>query len=112
MPWICSTLCRGGEIARRGDLLEQRFDVGAEELERSVAALADQMEVPRMPVRVLEAEPAFAEIDLARDPGVHHPLQRAVDRRPADALAAESSSRIPAAIRRPRGGSDRRDRRR
>ena len=74
------------EAARGGDLLDQRLDVRAEELVRAIAGLADQMEVARMPVRVLEAEAAFAEIDLARDAGVHHPLQRAVDGGAADAL--------------------------
>ena len=44
------------------------------------------MEMPRLAVGVLEAEPAFAEIDLAGDAGVHHPLQRAVDGGAADAL--------------------------
>ena len=44
------------------------------------------MEVPRVPVGVFEAEPAFAEIDLAGDAGVDHPLQRAIDGRPADAM--------------------------
>ena len=39
-----------------------------------------------MAVGVLEAEAALAEIDLAGDPGVDHPLQRAVDGRPADPL--------------------------
>ena len=39
-----------------------------------------------MPVRVLEAELAFAEIDLAGDAGLDHPLQRAVDGGAADAL--------------------------
>ena len=85
------------EAARRRDFLDQRLDVGAEELERVVAALADQMKVARMPVGVLEAEAAFAEIDLPRDARVDHPLQGAVDRRAAD----------PAD---PRGGSGRRDR--
>ena len=74
------------EAARGRDLLDQRLDVGAEELERPVAGLADQMEVPRMPVRMLEAEAALAEIDLAGDAGVDHPLQRAVDGRAADPL--------------------------
>ena len=44
------------------------------------------MEVPRVPVRVLEPEPALAEVDLAGDAGVHHPLERAVDGRAADPL--------------------------
>jgi hypothetical protein len=35
---------------------------------------------------MLEAEAALTEIDLARDAGVDHPLQGAVDRRAADAL--------------------------
>ena len=73
-----------GEVARRGDLLEQRLDVRAQKLGRSVAGLADEMKVPWMPVRMLEAESALAEIDLAGDPGVHHPLQRAVDGGAAD----------------------------
>src|SRR6185295_17676501 len=76
----------GGEIPRRRHFLEQRLDVRAQELERPVAALADEMEMPRMQVRVLEAEAPLAEIDLARDAGVDHPLQRAVDRRAADPL--------------------------
>ena len=51
-----------------------------------MAGLADQMEMTRLTVRVLEAEPPLAEIDLARDAGVHHPLQRAVDGGAADAV--------------------------
>ena len=39
-----------------------------------------------MPVGVLEAEPALAEIDLARDARLHHPLQGAVDGGAADPL--------------------------
>ena len=37
-----------------------------------------------MPVRVFEPEVALAEVDAARDAGVDHPLQRAVDGRAAD----------------------------
>ena len=74
------------EAARRRHFLDQRLDVGAEKLVRAIAGLADEMKVPRMPVRVLEAEAALAEIDLARDAGLDHPLQRAVDGRPADAM--------------------------
>ena len=74
------------KAARRRDFLDQRLDVRAEELVRAVAGLADQMKVPRMTVGVLEAEAAFAEIDLARDAGVDHPLQRAVDGGAADAV--------------------------
>ena len=51
-----------------------------------MAGLANEMEVPRLPVGVLEAEAPFAEIDLARDAGVDHPLQRPVDRGPAHAM--------------------------
>ena len=75
-----------GEVARGRDLLDERLDVGAEELGRLVAGLADQMEVPRVPVRVLEAEAALAEIDLAGDARIDHPLERAVDRGAADPL--------------------------
>ena len=44
------------------------------------------MKVPRVPVRMLEAEPALAEVDLAGDARVDHPLQRAVDGGAADPL--------------------------
>ena len=88
-----------GEIARRRDLFEQRLDVGAEELERPVAGLADEMKVARMAVRVLEAEAAFAEIDLPRDPRFLHPLERAVDRGPADLLIF-SADQIVQVVRR------------
>ena len=43
------------------------------------------MKVARVAVRMLEAEPAFAEVDFARDARIHHPLQRAVDGGAADA---------------------------
>jgi hypothetical protein len=75
VPWICSR-----------HLLEQRLDVRAQELERPVAGLADEMKVPRMPVGMLEAEPPLPEIHLARDARLFHPLQGAVHRRPADLL--------------------------
>src|SRR5262249_16214798 len=75
-----------GEPAGGSDLLDQRLDIRAQELERSIAALADQVEVPRVPVGVLEAETALAEVDLPRDAGVHHPLQGAVDGGAADSL--------------------------
>ena len=74
-----------GELPRRGDLFDQRLDIGAEKLERLIAGLANQVKVARMAVRVLEAEAAFAEIHFAGDARIHHPLQRAVYRRAADA---------------------------
>jgi hypothetical protein len=74
------------EAAGGGDLLDERFDVRAEELVRAVAALADQVEVARMPVRVLEPESPLAEIDLAGNARFHHPLQGAVDGGAADPL--------------------------
>ena len=40
----------------------------------------------RVAVGVLEPEPALAEVDLARDAGLDHPLQRPVDRGAADVL--------------------------
>ena len=54
------------------------------------------MKVARMAVRRLEARSAFAEIDLAGDAGVDHPLQRAVDGRAADPglLAADEIEQI------------------
>jgi hypothetical protein len=44
------------------------------------------MKMPGMPVRMFEAEPTLAEVDLAGDPGINHPLERAIDRSPADPL--------------------------
>src|SRR6185295_3686516 len=74
------------EIPGRGNLFDDRFDVGAEKFERSIAGLADEVEMARVTVRVLEPEAPFSEINLARDARIHHPLQRAVDGRPADAM--------------------------
>src|SRR3954470_7124999 len=76
---------RRGEAARGSDLLDQRFDIGTEELEGFVAGLADQVEVTRLPVTLLEAEPAFPEIDLPGDAGFHHPLKGAVNGGATDA---------------------------
>ena len=73
------------EFSRRGHFFDQRLDVGTEKLERLIAGLADEVKVARMAVRVLETEAAFAEIDLAGDSRIHHPLQRAIDRGAADA---------------------------
>jgi hypothetical protein len=47
------------------------------ELERLVAGLADEVEVPRMTIRVLEPELALAEVHPPRDARLDHPLQRA-----------------------------------
>ena len=79
------TVCAGVEIARRGDLLDERLDVGAQKLGRAMAHVADEMKVSGMAVGGLESRTAFAEIDLAGDSGVDHPLQRAVDRGATDA---------------------------
>ena len=51
-----------------------------------MARLADEMKVARLAVGMFEAKATLAKIDLARDPGLHHPLQRAVDGGPADTL--------------------------
>ena len=85
-----------GEAARRRDFFDERFDVGAEELVRAIAGLADQVKVPRMAIGMLEAEPAFAEIHLAGDARFLHPQQRAVDGRAADAVifALDQSDQI------------------
>src|SRR5688572_5198721 len=63
-----------GELSRGRDLFNQRFDIRAEKLEGLIARLADEVEMAGMAIRMLEPEAAFAEIDLAGDPGVHHPL--------------------------------------
>src|SRR5579871_812838 len=76
---------RRREAMRGGDFFDERLDVRAEELGRPVAPRADQVEVPRMPFRGLEARAAFAEVDLARETRCDHPLQRAVHGRAADA---------------------------
>ena len=44
------------------------------------------MKVPRMAVGMLEPKSPFAEVHLTRDAGIHHPLQRAVDGRPTQAV--------------------------
>ncbi len=44
------------------------------------------MEVPRVPVGMLEPEAPLAEVHLAGDAGIDHPLQRAVDGGAADPL--------------------------
>ena len=44
-----------------------------------MALRADEMKMPRVPVRGLVPRSAVAEIDLARDLRVDHPLERAVD---------------------------------
>src|SRR6185503_8562972 len=77
---------RGGEISGRRDFLDKALDVGAEELERPMTGFANEMEMPRLTVRMLETESAFAEVDLASNASVHHPLQSAVDGGAADAV--------------------------
>ena len=61
-----------------------------------MADVADEMKMARMAVGRLEARTALAEIDLAGDAGVDHPLQRAVDGGAADAriLAAHEIAEI------------------
>ncbi len=49
-----------------------------------MAVLADQMEVTGLTVGMLEPETPFAEIDLAGDARIDHPLQRAIDRGATD----------------------------
>src|SRR6266851_508662 len=86
----------GREAARRRNLLDQRFDVGAEEFGRTAACAADQMEMAWMAERRLEARAALTEVHLACDPGPHHPLQRAIDGGAADAwiLAADEIAQV------------------
>ena len=73
-----------GETARRRDLLDEHLDVVAEELERPGARLADEVEVRRVTVRVLEADNALDRLDASCEAGLGHPLQRAIDGRAAD----------------------------
>jgi hypothetical protein len=75
---------RRGETARRRDFLDERLDVGAEELGRTVTGVADEVEMARMPIGRLEPGAAFAEVDLPRHAGAKHPLQGPIDRRPTD----------------------------
>ena len=51
-----------------------------------MAGLADQVKVTRLTIRMLEPEATFAEVDLACNAGVHHPLQGSVDGGAADPL--------------------------
>ena len=44
-----------------------------------MAGRADEMKMARMAIGGLEPRSSFPEIDFARDAGVDHPLQRAVD---------------------------------
>ena len=44
-----------------------------------MAVLADQMEVTRLTVGVLEPESPFTKVDLAGDARVDHPLKGAID---------------------------------
>ena len=80
----------GGEVAGGRHFLHQRFDVRAQEFERLVAALADEVEMPRMAVGRLKAESPFAEIHFPRHAGILHPLEGAVDRGAADAMVVFS----------------------
>src|SRR5256885_9269039 len=70
---------RGRKPARRRNLFHQTFDVGAQKLRRSMALRADEMKMARVPVRRLVPRSTVAEIDLARDVGLDHPLERPVD---------------------------------
>ena len=49
-----------------------------------MTVVADEMKMPWMPVRRLEAGPAFTEIDLPRDARIDQPLERPVYGRPTD----------------------------
>src|SRR5262245_13744915 len=49
-----------------------------------MTALADQMEVTGLAIGLLEAESPLAEINLAGDARIHHPLQGAIDGGAAD----------------------------
>src|SRR4029079_6317176 len=72
------------ESACRGDLVDQRFDVRAQEFGRLMTRRADEVKVARMPERRLEARSPFAEVPFARDARADHPLKRAIHGRPSD----------------------------
>src|SRR5262245_17350558 len=55
-----------------------------------MTALADQVEVARLAVRMLETESTLAEIHFAGDAGVNHPLERPVHRRATDSMVFAS----------------------
>ena len=44
-----------------------------------MTALANQMKVARLPVRMLEPKTSLTEVDLAGDARIDHPLERAVN---------------------------------
>ena len=61
-----------------------------------MAGRTDQVEVPRVPVGRLEPRASFAEVHLAGESLVHHPLQRAIHRGAADSriLAVHEADEI------------------
>ena len=67
---------RRGEAPGRGDFLDQCFDVGAEKLEGAVTGLADQVEMPRLAIGMLEPEATSPSQPCGRC-GLHS-TQRAV----------------------------------
>ena len=75
---------RRREVPGGCHFLHQRFDVRAQELGRAVTLVANEVKVTRVAVRRLEARAALAEIHFARDAGLDHPLQGAVDGRTPD----------------------------
>ena len=56
-----------------------------------MAGLADQMEMARLTVRVLEPESPLAEVDLAGNARINHLLQRAIHGCTADAVILTSN---------------------
>ena len=75
----------GLEVPGRRDFLEDGLDVRAQELRRAMTRVADEMKMPGVAERGLVPRTALAEIDLVGDSGGDHPLQRTIDRCPADA---------------------------
>ena len=67
-------------------LFEQNLDIRTEKFRGPVAGLTNEMKMPRVPVGVLEAEPALPEVDLPSDAGIDHPLMGPIHRRATDLL--------------------------
>jgi hypothetical protein len=74
------------ETTRGRNFFDQCLDIGAEKFVRAIAALADQVKVPRMAIGMFETKPTLTKVDLARDARIDHPLQRAIDGGAADAV--------------------------
>src|SRR5262245_6267651 len=74
----------GCKTAGSGYFFHEGLDIRAQELGRTMAGIADQMEMAGMAIRVLETRSALAKVDLTRDTRLDHPLKCAVDSCPSN----------------------------